>query len=106
VADEVHSLGAGGCLREAAFGEAADFVGAGLDPFSGVGAVAELFILKRGTGGWVNDSVGGVRKWFKLRSQIGGMELGCDSTGRLLTRTVTGVVLVLRGRGTSGCLVL
>jgi hypothetical protein len=44
-------------VREIALGEAAKSVGGGLDPVGGVGAGAELFVLKGSAGGWNDDSV-------------------------------------------------
>jgi hypothetical protein len=56
-ADKV--LGPGCCLRKIALGEATDFVGSGLDPGSGVGAGAELFVFEGGRGSMTALAQGG-----------------------------------------------
>jgi hypothetical protein len=55
-------------LREITLGEAADFVGGGLDPVGSIGAGAELFVLKRSAGGRIDDGVGTAKKRVELRS--------------------------------------
>jgi hypothetical protein len=97
--DKVHGFGSGRCVREIAFGEAADFVGAGLDPVGGVGARAELFVFKESTGGWIDDGVGAVRKRFDDCSEIRGVERGDDAAVGLSAVTRSGAVRVGRRYG-------
>ena len=42
--------------------ETANFVGGGLDPIGSVGPGVDLFVFKGSAGGWIDDSVGAVRK--------------------------------------------
>jgi hypothetical protein len=68
VAAKVYGFGADGGVREIALGEAANFVGGGLDPVGSIGAGAELFVLGRSVGGRIDDSVVAVGQRFALRS--------------------------------------
>jgi hypothetical protein len=79
-------------VRETALGEAANFVGGGLDPVGGVGAGAKLCVFKGSASGWIDDT------YFELRSEIYDVERGGEVTCELATVTKTGLVLVLRRR--------
>jgi hypothetical protein len=69
VADEEHSLCARIRVGEIALGQTTDFVSAGLDPGSRVGAFAKLFELEEGSGGGIDDGVSAERRHgFKVRA--------------------------------------
>jgi hypothetical protein len=68
VADKVHGFGAGVYVREITLSKAANFVGGGLDSVGSIGPGAELFVLKRRTGGGIDHGVGTVKKMVELRS--------------------------------------
>jgi hypothetical protein len=96
VADKVHGVGPGRCVR-GGLGEAANFVG--------VGAGAELFVLKGSAGGWIDDRVRAGTRSLELRSEIYCVERGGDATCGLAAVTKMGLVLVRHPAKQSRCCV-